>query len=63
MFKYQGVGAEEYGPPKPTITQQVTQAAVDVERSIEQATGLKNFAMYAGGLLIGYVAYSYYNHE
>lgn len=57
------LGAEDFGPPKPTVTQQVTQAVVDVDRTIEQTTGLKNFAYYAGIALIGYVAYTYITDE
>ena len=63
MYKSQGVGAEDYGPPVPTVTQQATQAVTDINKVVEETTGLKNFAIYAGVLLIGCVAYSYYNGE
>jgi hypothetical protein len=61
MYKvrYTGMGAEDYGPPAPTVTQQVTQAVVDVDRRVAEATGLKNFAYYLGVALIGWVAYNY----
>ena len=60
-FPYPGVGAEEYGPPAPSIGQQSAQAVTDINRSVEQSTGLKNFAMYLGVGLIGYVVYEYMN--
>lgn len=61
MFKYEGVGAEDYGPPAPTAVQQAQQAVYDVENTVKEMTGLNNFAMYLGVALIGWVAYSYYN--
>jgi hypothetical protein len=63
MFKVgmNGVGAEDFGPPAPTVAQQVTQAVTDASTTVERTTGLKNFAMYAGVVLIGYVAYQYMN--
>jgi hypothetical protein len=65
MYKvrYTGMGAEEFGPPAPTVTQQVTQAVTDVSRTVEETTGLRNFAYYAGIALIGWVAYTYMTTE
>jgi len=64
MYKNVGMGAEEqYGPPAPTIAQTATQAVTDISRSVEQATGIQNFAYYAGIALIGYVAYQYMQGE
>lgn len=61
MQHYRSLGAEDFGPPAPTIGQQAAQAVTDINRSIESTTGLKNFAMYVGVGLIGYVAYQYMN--
>ena len=58
-----GVGAEEFGPPAPTVTQQVTQTVQDISKGVEDTTGLKNFAYYAGVALIGWVAYNYMTSE
>lgn len=60
-YGYKGMGAEEYGPSAPTIGQQAAQAVVDINKSVEQSTGLKNFATYVGVALAGYVAYQYMN--
>lgn len=63
MYKnnYQSVGQEEFGPPKPTVLQTVTQTVQDISKTVEESTGLRNFAYYAGVALIGYVVYRYMN--
>lgn len=65
MFKQglAGMGQEQFGPPAPTVTQQATQAVVDIERHVEEATGLRNFAYYVGIALVGLVAYQYMTSE
>ena len=54
-----GMGAEDFGPPVPTITQQATQTVTDISNKVESMTGLKNFAYYLGVGLVGWVAYQY----
>ena len=61
MYKYNSMGAEEFGPSIPTATQAVTQGMVDMTRSMERVTGIPNIAYYLGVGLIGYVVYSYMN--
>ncbi len=63
MFKLSGVGAENYGPPAPTVTQQAGQAVTDISRSVESMTGISNFPIYLGIALVGYVAYQYMNES
>jgi hypothetical protein len=57
MYKhnYKGVGAEDFGPEKPTMIQTVTQTAMDI-------TGLQKNILYAVGAgIVAYVAYRMYN--
>lgn len=55
----EGVGAEEYGPPTPTSTQQTGQAIRDVVTSNIPLTKT-NFLYMAGGAVAVYFAWQYF---
>lgn len=64
MYKRNGsLGAEEFGPSAPTITQKAGQVVTDIDKSVESVTGVSNVAYYLGIALIGYVAYTYMQGE
>lgn len=62
MFKDEGIGAEDFGPPTPTSTQLAVQTVRDIATArvpLEGATLL----YIAGGMVAAYLLYNYLYSE
>ena len=61
-----GVGADDQGPPAPTVVQQVAQSVQDATGlpAASQMAGVSPYIIYGGVALLGYWVYTnYFAHE